>query len=317
MKLKEIYDLAVKMGIKNDPREEAGVAKYLERQKKYFAGLNEEEKAEFDQERLNNPYSDTRVLNGESDCEVKRILTGIDIEVGEVLLADRLTEKGQKIDMIITHHPEGQSLAGLYDVMHIQEDILHLLGVPINIAEGILAPRITEIERKLLPTNHNRAVDAAKLLGFPFMTMHTVADNCVNKFLYDKIDEVKPETVKDVVKMLKAIPEFQKAVKTGAGPKIVVGDGNKRCGKVFIDMTGGTGGPKEQFERLAIAGIGTVVCMHISDDNRKEAEKNHINIIVAGHIACDSLGMNLILDEFKSLGVEIVTCSGLTRVERK
>lgn len=81
-------------------------------------------------------------------------------------------------------------------------------------------------------------------------------------------------------------------------------------------MTGGTGGAKEAYEKLAMAGIGTVVCMHISEEHRKEAEKNHINVVVAGHIASDSLGMNLFLDELEQRNVEIVPCSGLIRVSR-
>ncbi len=38
-------------------------------------------------------------------------------------------------------------------------------------------------------------------------------------------------------------------------------------------MTGGTGGSKDAFEKLAIAGVGTIVGMHIGENNRQEAEK--------------------------------------------
>jgi putative NIF3 family GTP cyclohydrolase 1 type 2 len=57
--------------------------------------------------------------------------------------------------------------------------------------------------------------------------------------------------------------------------------------------------------------------MHISENNRKEAKKHHINVVVAGHIASDSLGMNLFLDELQARGVEVISCSGLLRVERE
>jgi len=315
--IREIYELALQKGIAADPRGEAEVRKILEKQRKEYEDLKESEKKEFDLEKLKNPYSDTRILNGDESWEVRGVLSGIDIEVGEVLLADRLREKGKPIDLIVSHHPEGRAMASLYEVMHLQEDILHRLGVPINVAEGILAGRIAEVGRRLLPINHNRAVDAARLLAFPFMCVHTPADNLVTKFLEAFFAEKGPETVSDVVKTLKELPEYREAVKVNAGPKVIVGKEKGRAGKIFVDMTGGTGGAKEAFEKLATAGIGTVVCMHISEEHRKEAEKHHINVVVAGHIASDSLGMNLFLDELEQRGVEILTCSGLIRVNHQ
>lgn len=316
MKIKEIYEIALKKGMAADPRGEAEVAKILQKNRKDYEDLKESEKKEFDYESLNNPYSDTRILYGDGERDVKCVLAGIDIEVGEVLLADRLREKGKNIDLIISHHPEGRAMAALHDVMHLQEDLLHHLGVPINVAEGILAGRIAEVERRILPLNHNRAVDVAKIFDIPFMCVHTPADNMVTSFLNHFLTEKAPVTVGDVITVLKELPEYSEAVKIKSGPKVIVGNKKRRAGKIFVDMTGGTGGAKEAYEKLAMAGIGTVVCMHISEEHRKEAEKNHINVVVAGHIASDSLGMNLFLDELEQRNVEIVPCSGLIRVSR-
>jgi len=41
-----------------------------------------------------------------------------------------------------------------------------------------------------------------------------------------------------------------------------------------------------------------------------------MNVVVAGHISSDSLGMNLFLDELEKKGVEVLTCGGLIRVNR-
>ncbi|AEF94072.1 hypothetical protein Desca_1211 [Desulfotomaculum nigrificans CO-1-SRB] len=316
MKLREIYELVVKLGIEHDPRGQATVQKQLERERKKYEELKEDEKKEFDADRLFNPYTDTRVLFGDPDHEVKRILTGVDMEVGEVLLADRLGDQGKQIDLIMAHHPEGKATAGLYDVMHLQEDMLAQIGVPINVAEGIMAGRIGEVRRGLMPLNHNRAVDAAKLLGIPMMCCHTPADNMVTEFVQKYIDEKNCDTLGDIVKALKEIPEYAEAVKIGAGPTIVVGSKDRRAGKVFVDMTGGTSGSEDAYAKLATAGIGTLIVMHISEKHRKEAEKNHVNVIIAGHMASDSLGMNLVLDNLAKQGVEILTCSGLIRVQR-
>jgi len=314
MKLRELYEMAVNKGLENDPRGRAD--RVLERARKKFEDLKDDEKQEFDREKLNNPYSDTRILCGDPEQEIKTILAGIDIEVGEILIADRLREKGRQIDLVLAHHPEGKALVGLYEVMHMQSEILEVFGVPINVAQGIMAPRINEVRRGLLPLNHNKAVDAAVMFELPLMCVHTPADNMVTGFLQQTIEDKKPETVGDLISILKEIPEYAEAVKIGAGPVAVVGDKERKCGKVFVDMTGGTGGSEDAFAKLSQAGVGTIVGMHIGEKHRKEAEKNHINVIIAGHMASDSLGMNLIIDEFAKKGIEIITCSGLTRFAR-
>lgn len=316
MKIREIYRLAVEKGMEKDPRGKKAVERVLEKEKKYYENLKDENKAEFDLERLSNPYSDTRILHGNPDQDVCRVMAGIDMEIGEILLADRFSKHRKPIDLVISHHPEGKALAALHDVMHLQEDVLAKFGVPINIAEGIMASRINEVKRGLMPLNHNRAVDAAKLLDIPFMCIHTPADNHVAAFLQNYLDKKGPDTLRDVVKLLKELPEYKEAVKHSAGPDIVVGNEERRAGKILVDMTGGTSGSKDSYEKLAQAGVGTLVVMHITEKHRREAEKNHVNIINAGHMASDSLGMNLFLDELAARGIEIIACAGLIRVRR-
>jgi putative NIF3 family GTP cyclohydrolase 1 type 2 len=59
------------------------------------------------------------------------------------------------------------------------------------------------------------------------------------------------------------------------------------------------------------------VGMHLSEDHRKEAEKNHLNVVIAGHISSDTLGLNLLIDGLtKSESIEILDCSGFKRFSR-
>ncbi len=316
LKIKEIYDYVVAQGIEKDPRKPEGVKEALEKVQKQYDDLKAEEKEEFDRESLTNPYSDTRILYGDPEAEVERLMVGVDIEVGEVMLADRLGEKGKPVNLIMAHHPEGKALARLHDVMHLQEDIMARYGVPINVAESIMASRISEVKRGLMPINHNRAIDAARLLEIAMLSAHTVADNQVTFFLQDLFDSEEPRTLGDILKLLKNIPEYAHAAKHSAGPEVVLGSKERRAGKILVDMTGGTSGSENAYAKLSQAGIGTIVGMHMSDKHRKKAEKSHINVIIAGHIASDSLGMNLLLDGIENKGVEIIPCSGLIRNKR-
>ena len=82
-------------------------------------------------------------------------------------------------------------------------------------------------------------------------------------------------------------------------------------------MTGGTEGPKEALDRLSAAGVGTLVGMHYSEEHRKHAEELKLNLVIAGHISSDVLGMNLVLDRIEALGDVAVYCaSGMVRVKR-
>lgn len=316
MKLKEIYQLAVEMGMEADPRGKQAVERDLRLTRKSYEKLEAEDKAFFDTESLTNPYSDTRILWGDPEKEVKRILVGIDIEAGELLLADRLREKGKEIDLVLAHHPEGRAFAALHQVMHIQSDLLYQWGVPVNIAESIMAGRIKEVMRNIMPYNHQRPVDVARLLEIPLMCCHTPSDNLVTSWLQKYLDEKQPETIADLLKVLKTIPEYAEAARQGAGPTIFVGDESRRCGRIFVDMTGGTGGSEDAYDEWARAGVGTLVGMHISEKHRERAEKARVNVVIAGHIASDSLGMNLFLDRLEAAGIEIISCSGLIRVRR-
>jgi putative NIF3 family GTP cyclohydrolase 1 type 2 len=317
LKLEEIYALAVNTGIKADPRGKREIDRLLKKQSEAYDKLDEEKKAEFDQERLTNPFADTRMLNGDPGTEVGSILAGVDMETQELLLADRLREKGRSIDLVMAHHPEGKSLAALADVMPVQADIWHQAGVPINIGEAVLEGRQGEVMRSVLPLNHQRPVMAAELLDLPFMCVHTPCDNLVTSRLQKHFNRKKENiTLDEVCDELKKYPEYAEAARQNAGPTIVVGKGGRRAGRILVDMTGGTGGPAESIEKLADAGVGTLVGMHISEKNRKKAEEHNINVVIAGHDASDSIGMNLFLDELEKKGIEILPCSGLIRVSR-
>lgn len=318
MTIEEIYALAVTMGIAADPRGKKGVGKYLDRQKKIYDDLPKSKKEDFDLESLKNPYADTRILFGDSSVGVSKVIAGIDFGTGEVVLTDRLNDKGEGIDLMITHHPVGGALASLDEVMDLQVDLLAYYGVPINVAEGLMRERIGEVRRKLGPINHYQSVDAARLLGIPFMCIHTVWDNIGWNFMVNIFEKRSHDTVEDVIDVLRTIPEYAQAIKYKAGPSVFAGSEKNRAGKVVVaEFTGGTEGAKEVYERLSHAGVGTVISMHTSEEHREEAKKYHINLVVAGHMVSDSIGANLFLDELETRGIEVIPTSGLIRVKRK
>jgi hypothetical protein len=313
MKVTEIYNLALNKGIDADLRGREAVEKMLARRRKDHGDLSDKDKADFDENKLVNPYADSRLLYVKNDIDVKRVLVGIDIDPAEIMMAKFLGD----IDLIISHHPLGIALANLSDVMELQAEVLSSYGVPINVAEGLMHERISEVARGLNSANHQRTIDAARLMGFNLMCCHTVCDNLAASFLKEKIDAAKIERLDDLIDLLKLIPEYAEADKIGTGPKIFSGRPEGRCGKIALtEITGGTSGSSKLYLKMANAGVGTVVGMHINEEHRKEAEAANVNVVIAGHMSSDSLGVNLFLDELEKQGIEIIPCSGLTRFSR-
>ena len=316
MKLEQIYRLAVEVGMSKDPRGKDGVRQVLDDARQQYDGLKGDEKRFFDKERLINPFADTRILFGDPDTDVENAIAGIDIEGPELLLADRLREKGRKIDLCISHHPEGAALASLSDVMNVQADVWANAGVPINVGEALISERMGEIRRALLPQNHQRPLDTARLLDMPFICVHTPADNCVTDYLTRLFRKEKPRLVSDVIDLLLKEKEYRASAERGMPPTTLVGDKKNRAGEIMVDMTGGTEGPASALEKLAQAGVGTIVAMHMGDKLKDEAQKQHINVVIAGHIASDNIGVNIFLDQLEKKGVKATGFSGFQRFSR-
>lgn len=240
--------------------------------------------------------------------DIKKVAFGVDVEVGEILLAKELG-----VDCIITHHPEGQALINLYKVMDNQIDRMIEAGVPINKAQKALTERKEQVDRNLHVSNYDRAVAAARLLGIPFIGIHSPADMLGQKIVQQHLERIlnseKRAVLKDVTEALLELPEYKKAV---AQPKIRVGDEKSFAGKVFVTFAGGMSGGAKVFKAYFEAGIGTLVVMHVPEDVVKEVKSQNIgNIVVAGHMASDSVGINELIREFEKSGLEVLRFSGV------
>ncbi|MFA5410607.1 MAG: NGG1p interacting factor NIF3 [Candidatus Omnitrophota bacterium] len=290
MKLQHFYEKVVKFGIDRDPRKKA----------------------------LISSYADTAILYGKPKTEVKSILVGIDIEAAELLLADRLRRK-QRLDLVISHHPEGRAYAALYEVMQLQVDLLAKAGISRQVAGKLLEERKREVERRVLPQNHMRSIDVARLLDLPFMCMHTPADNHASTFIQELMRRQKPKKVQDIVAILMGLPEYKEAAAELAGPRIILGSPRRPAGKTFVEMTGGTEGSREVYDKLYKQGIRTLICMHLSEEHFKKVRDANLNVVIAGHISSDALGLNLLLDRIEQEAGEkfqTLDCSGFRRIRR-
>lgn len=320
MKLSKLFRRAVEIGISADPRGAKEVQRLLRKEKEKFEKLEGKEKEYADEDRLWNPYPDSRILWGEGDEDIQHLLVGIDIETPEILLADLLRKKGKRIDAIFIHHPEGRALADLEHVMPVQVDVLAELGVPLTRAEAQLRPRMDKIRRAIHADNLFRTERAAELLDFPTFTCHTVTDNLVWALITKVICKRRGfHDLGEILNALLEIPEYAYYAKKGNPPIIVHGSRNNRPGKIAAsEFTGGTNGPEEFLEEQSRAGVGTILSMHVTEKTWEKAKEHHVNLIQCSHMASDAIGINLLLDRLQKEEKKLSTfeISGFIRVKR-
>jgi len=288
MKLGHLYSQIIKFGKDRDPRKKSRITS----------------------------FEDTALLYGRSDTDIKKIMVGIDIDIGELLLADKI-RKDEGLDLVISHHPQGRAYAAFYKVMQLQVNMLVGVGINKKVAEGLINERKGEVERRVLPANHMRSTDAARILDFPFMCVHTPADNHVSHFIEELLDKEKPKKVENILDILNEIPEYKSAARDLVGPRVILGNPKRPVGKIFVEMTGGTEGSKDIYDKMYKVGIRTLVSMHLSEEHFKKVKDANLNVVIAGHISSDTLGLNLILDRIeKEERLETIDCSGFRRIRR-
>ncbi len=116
------------------------------------------------------------------------------------------------------------------------------------------------------------------------------------------------------------MPENRFYAAQGCRPFIAVGSKDNRPGWMgATEFTGGTSGPTEFLTLQAQAGVGTILSMHLSDEAKKVAEEAALNVIQCSHMACDAIGVNLMLDLLEEEAGEtftIIEAAGFVRVKR-
>ena len=249
-----------------------------------------------------------------NDCEItvpgtgiKKVLMGVDMDTAELMLAKQLG-----YDCVVSHHPRNTNK----DMLEVMDDHiikLEKLGVPRNKSQKALAKQKDELSYNQHVSNSRRSESAAKLLNMPYISLHTPADviseAIVQKFLDEKFAD-KPETkLDDVVKALEEIDEYKNSVRK---PVIRVGSKDSYAGKIYVLMSGLTGPGADILKQYFEAGVGTLIKMHTPEKEVKAIKEQGIgNIIVAGHMSSDSLGMNKIADKWREHGVEVTMMSGI------
>ncbi len=292
MKWKDIYELGIRSGLETDLR-----------------GNREGS--------LEDIYPDCAIITGNGSLEVKNLYVGVDIGVGELLLIDRLNERGSKIDAALAHHPISFAAYRMPGVVELQKINWIRNGVALEVAERLTAQIVLDESIDLKSKNLLRAESAAGLLGMPLMSMHTAVDNIVQSCFENILGTNEAKTVGDAFEVISGIEECKVSSNHGDEPFILdERTAGRPLGKFMVDMTGGVDPPSEIFKYLKKSGLDTLIGMHYGIENIRSISKNNINAIICGHMASDSLGLNILCDKLEDRGVKIIPGSGFYRFRR-
>ncbi len=240
---------------------------------------------------------------------IKRVLVGVDMGTAEMLLAKQLG-----CDCVIGHHPVGgPARAAFSQVMQRQIERMMEAGIPINQAQKALAKKVGQVERSGHAGNYDQAWSAARLLNLPLVSIHTPTDILAERAVQQHLDKAlagnQYAKLQDIIDALMELPEYQKTL---SGPVIRVGSKDDYAGKHFVLMAGGTNGGVDVLKAYYAAGVGTTVAMHMPEDVITAIKEQNIgNVVVAGHMASDSIGINQLLRALEERGVEVLRMSGV------
>jgi methionine aminopeptidase len=232
---------------------------------------------------------------------IGKVLFGVDAGASELLLAKQLG-----YDAVIAHHPQGESaVVNFHHVFKRHIDLMVAAGVPKEEAEHAVQKKLAELEVDAHTRNYGHAIDFARLLKIPYMNIHMPLDEVGRRIMQEQIDRtIRPDLiVQDVVNALNELLEFKNAA---TKIKVRLGRAENPAGKVVVSHGAGTNGGYEVARTYFKHGVGTVVYIHVglSDLERLRA-KGKGNLIVSGHIASDSVGINPFIKELEKKGLAV------------
>jgi hypothetical protein len=240
---------------------------------------------------------------------IKNVLFGID-----VFRDDLIAAKAAGYDLVISHHPpEKRFTMKLVEEIEDQIDLLVKLGIQSDLAEKAVNPTIQLYQEWNQGKNHNESIAFSKETGIALMNIHQPCDELGRRYFQSIIDELGPDiTINELITKFKSIEEIKNS---DEDVELVTGDLLNKIGKTVFFHGVGTNGGYTVANLLFDAGFDTVVYIHLLPYQKADRERlkleNRGNLILTGHYASDSIGVNLFIKALLEKGLSITKGRGL------
>jgi len=256
---------------------------------------------------LSQLTNDSTIICKDKDLKVDKILAGIDMGIPEILVAHSICA-----NCIIGHHPTVDlTVIDMHKDLILQIDKMISNGIPKTVAEQIILNKISFLENQYVDYNYDRVSSISRLFNIPYVNIHTPIDIITEEYIIcylgNHFNDLEKVSIYKVISVLNEINEIRNSLLSA---KIIIGDKENRVGKLAVLMT--CSPDEEIFNIYFDYGIKTIICMY-APANLINSCKNrgNINIISMGHMGCDSIGMNIFLNELENRGAEVIRISGL------
>ncbi len=241
---------------------------------------------------------------------IRRVLIGIDINAGHLLAAQQLG-----YDAVIAHHPYDRGLTS-WPVYLRHLTFLQKHGVPQAEAEQAVLPRVESLKLAAHPVNYDELPSLARLLHLPFLNVHCPCDELGRQAMQLAVDVTLREhpqaTVQQVAAALFAsYAEFGLAE---AKMQVMLGDEAAAAGNVVVAHGCYTNGGATVAEAYFRHGVDTLIYIHIMPEELAKLRQANLHgkqLLVVGHLAADSIGINAYSRELRQRGLEVTPTSGV------
>lgn len=243
--------------------------------------------------------ADSRIyIPGEA---IERVLFGLDIGVGELVMADQLG-----YDCVIAHHPVGVAHRS-WQVFERHVEFLVNAGVPEEAAREAVEPKMEALRVRGQTRNYERVPMAARRLGMPFLNIHCPLDELGRRVMQSTVDEVlaaDPEaTLEDLVHALAGLPAAKRAETEVTAH---LGDATARAGKTVVAHGALTNGGYHVARAYFRHGVDTVIYIHVSpEDLRRLREHDDGQLIVTGHVVGDAFGIAPMIEALRDRELQV------------
>jgi len=240
---------------------------------------------------------------------IQRILFGIDVKAPELKLA-----KDLGYDAAISHHPSGgPSVLRFHEVLFRHIDQMVAAGVPSDLAHDVI--RSMAETRRILNgmTNFDHDPSIARLLKLPFLNIHTPLDEIGRRRMAEAANQVAvDEPVSTLVDQLyRSFGEFRNAA---TRIEVHVGRAQNRIGNAVVSHGAGTNGGYAIAKAYFDHGVDTVIYIHCRPDDARKLREEYGEskaLIVTGHVASDSVGINPYISRLREEGLKVTPISGI------
>jgi putative NIF3 family GTP cyclohydrolase 1 type 2 len=231
---------------------------------------------------------------------IKKVFVSIDVSPFDIYLAKNLG-----CECVLTHHPIGKSAVSFHKVFDRHVEYMIEKGIKKNLAISLVKDLKYKAYLKSHSLIYNDVISTAKILKMPLLNIHQPLDEYMRKVILFKLYKSKLKTLSDLVKAIEEITEFKKAL-----TRVIIcnGKSNNEIGKWVLVIAAGSNGGYDIARTYYENNISTVIYLHIDYNEllKVKKDKRCQNLVILGHLAGDSIGMNKICKELEKREIVVV-----------